>query len=349
MELLVRTPARVWLLLLVFGLLAPIPAAAQESGVVGTGRDTSGAVVGGTDITLTNTQTGESRRATTNDNGQYVIPNVKAAIYQLTAEKAGFQKHVVDDLKLEVELVRTVDVVLSVGAVADQVTVAAAAAQLQAADSTVSTLFETKVVNELPLNGRNFLQLQLLAPGVTMGRPGTFSAVQIAAQNTSIGGGNFSVNGMRDVYNDYLLDGVSFKDWIHGTNGMNPSVDAVQEFRTQTSNYPAEFGANAGGVVNMITKSGTNSIRGSADHGTCATMRLTPTTSSPTPSARRSRRCGATSSAAPSVGRSCRTGPSSSAATRASARIARARSSARCRQPRCTTVTSRSCWRSRTR
>ena len=226
--------------------------------------DTSGAVVAETDITLTNTQTGESRRATTNDDGQYAIPSVRAATYQLTAEKAGFQKHVVDDLKLEVELVRTVDVVLSVGAVADQVSVVAAAAQLQAADSTVSTLFETKVVNELPLNGRNFLQLQLLAPGVTMGRPGTFSAVQIAAQNTSIGGGNFSVNGMRDVYNDYLLDGVSFKDWIHGTNGMNPSVDAVQEFRTQTSNYPAEFGANAGGVVNMITKSGTNSIRGSA-------------------------------------------------------------------------------------
>ena len=266
MEPLPRTAARrrLWVLLLLFGLLGPLPAAAQESGVVGTVRDTSGAVVAGTDITLTNTQTGESRRATTNDDGQYAIPSVRAATYQLTAEKAGFQKHVVDDLKLEVELVRTVDVVLSVGAVADQVSVVAAAAQLQAADSTVSTLFETKVVNELPLNGRNFLQLQLLAPGVTMGRPGTFSAVQIAAQNTSIGGGNFSVNGMRDVYNDYLLDGVSFKDWIHGTNGMNPSVDAVQEFRTQTSNYPAEFGANAGGVVNMITKSGTNSIRGSA-------------------------------------------------------------------------------------
>ena len=156
------------------------------------------------------------------------------------------------------------DVVLSVGAVADQVSVVAATAALQTAESTVSTLFETKIVNELPLNGRNFLQLQLLAPGVTMGRPGTFSAVQIAAQNTSIGGGNFSVNGMRDVYNDYLLDGVSFKDWIHGTNGMNPSVDAVQEFRTQTSNYSAEFGANSGAVVNMLTKSGTNVVHGSA-------------------------------------------------------------------------------------
>ncbi len=266
MELLLRTPARrrTWVLLLLFCLLTPLPAAAQESGVVGTARDTTGAVVAGVEVTLTNTQTGESRRATTNADGQYAIPNVKVATYQLTAEKAGFQKQVVDGLKLEVELVRTMDVVLSVGAVADQVSVVAATAALQTAESTVSTLFETKIVNELPLNGRNFLQLQLLAPGVTMGRPGTFSAVQIAAQNTSIGGGNFSVNGMRDVYNDYLLDGVSFKDWIHGTNGMNPSVDAVQEFRTQTSNYSAEFGANSGAVVNMLTKSGTNVVHGSA-------------------------------------------------------------------------------------
>ena len=166
-------------------------------------------------------------------------------MYHLTAEKPGFQKQVVEQIVLDVQLVRTVDVVLSVGAVTDQVSVVSSSAALQTADSTVSTLFETKVVNELPLNGRNFLQLQLLAPGVTMGRPGTFSVVQIAAQNTSIGGGNFSVNGTRDVYNDYLLDGISFKDWIHGTNGMNPSVDAIQEFRTQTSNYSSEFGGNS--------------------------------------------------------------------------------------------------------
>ena len=67
---------------------------------------------------------------------------------------------------------------------------------------------------------------------------------------------------MRDVYNDYLLDGISFKDWMHGTNGMNPSVDAIQEFRLQTSNWSAEFGSNAGGLVNMITKSGTNQLHG---------------------------------------------------------------------------------------
>ena len=95
-----------------------------------------------------------------------------------------------------------------------------------------------------------------------MGQPSTFTAVQIASQNIAIGNGNVSVNGMRDVYNDYILDGLSFKDWIHGTNGMNPSVDAIQEFRVQTSNYTAEFGANAGGLANMVTKTGTNQFHG---------------------------------------------------------------------------------------
>jgi hypothetical protein len=264
MALLFRMPVRRLLTacLLLLGLLVPASAFAQDSGVVGTVRDSTGAVIEAADITLTNTQTGETRRSTSNDAGQYTIPNLRAATYTLTAEKAGFQKQVIDRIVLDVQLVRTVDVELSVGAVTDEVSVVSSSAALQTADSTVSTLFETKVVNELPLNGRNFLQLQLLAPGVTMGRPGTFSVVQIAAQNTSIGGGNFSVNGTRDVYNDYLLDGISFKDWIHGTNGMNPSVDAIQEFRTQTSNYSSEYGGNSGGLVNMVTRSGGNDFHG---------------------------------------------------------------------------------------
>jgi hypothetical protein len=237
---------------------------AQQTGVVGTVRDSTGATVSGADITLTNVDTGETRQATTDEAGQYAIPNVKPASYTIVAEKAGFQRQQVEGVRLDVQLVRTVDFELPLGAVSDQVTVAASSATLQTTESTVSTLFETKVVDELPLNGRNFLQLQLLAPGVTLARGGTFSVVQLAAQNTSIGGGQFSVNGMRDVYNDYILDGVSFKDWIHGTNGMNPSVDAIQEFRTQTSNYTAEFGANAGGVINLVTKSGTNQFHGTA-------------------------------------------------------------------------------------
>jgi hypothetical protein len=266
MKTMLDSPSRfaVRLLLLICCLSSPAIVSAQQSGVVGTVRDSSGAVLAGAAVTVKNVNTGEERQASTNGVGQYAVPNLKAGMYDIIAEKQGFQRQQVEKVALEVQLVRTVDFSLPVGSVTDQVNVTAAATALQTTESSVSTLFETKLVNELPLNGRNFLQLQLLAPGVSLGRGGTFSVVQIAAQNTSIGGGNFSVNGMRDVYNDYLMDGVSFKDWIHGTNGMNPSVDAIQEFRTQTSNYSAEFGANAGGLINMVTKSGTNNFHGTA-------------------------------------------------------------------------------------
>lgn len=247
----------IWLILGV-----SLGAGAQESAIVGTVSDSTGAVLVDVAVTATNVDTGETRSVRSSGVGQYAIPALRAGDYRVVAEKPGFQRSVVDKVALEVQLVRTVDLVLSPGAVSDQVNVTAEATALQESESSVSTLFETRVVNEIPLNGRNFLQLQLLSPGVTMAREGTFSVVQIAAQNTSIGGGNFSVNGMRDVYNDYLLDGVSFKDWIHGTNGMNPSVDAVQEFRLQTSGYSAEFGANAGGLVNMISRSGANQLHG---------------------------------------------------------------------------------------
>ena len=249
-----------WLILLL--AICPFAVRAQQSALVGTVTDSTGAAAVGATITAKNVNTGEVRDASSNDVGEYAIPNLKAGIYEVSAEKQGFQRRVVERVVLDVQSNRSVDLVLSLGQVTEQVTVSASPSELQTTESSVSTLFETKLVNEIPLNGRNFLQLQLLSPGVTLARGGTFTAVQIAAQNTSIGGGNFSVNGMRDVYNDYILDGISFKDWIHGTNGMNPSVDAIQEFRLSTSNYTAEFGATAGGLVNMTTKSGTNQLHG---------------------------------------------------------------------------------------
>ncbi len=243
-------------------LFSPIAGVAQESGFVGTVTDSSGAVLPGATVIAKNVNSGETRQVTSNDVGQYAIPNVQPGSYQVSGAKDGFQRKLVDQVTLEVQSVRTIDLVLSPGVASEQVNVTASATPLQTTESSVSTEFETKLVAELPLNGRDFLQLQLLAPGTTLAPSGTFKAVQIASQNRDIGGGNFSVNGMRDVYNDYIIDGISFKDWMHGTNGMNPSVDAIQEFRLQTSNYSAEFGANAGGMVNMVTKSGSNQIHG---------------------------------------------------------------------------------------
>ena len=249
-------------LLLLSVVASPLTLLAQQSGIVGTVTDSSGAMVTGVSVVARNINTGETRQATSNEVGQFTIPNLQAGVYEVSAQKPGFQRKIVDQVTLEVQAVRTIDMVLPPGTVSEQVNVTAAATALQTTESSVSTLFESKVVSEIPLNGRDFLQLQLLSPGTTLASAGTFTAVQIASQNLDIGGGNFSVNGMRDVYNDYIIDGVSFKDWMHGTNGLNPSVDAIQEFRLQTGNYSAEFGANAGGLVNMVTKSGTNQIHG---------------------------------------------------------------------------------------
>jgi len=244
--------------------MGPIVALAQQSTLVGRVTDSSGAAIVGASITAKDVDTGKSWNVSSNDIGQYVIPDLNAGVYEVSAEKQGFEEQTVEGVRLEVQALRTVNLTLVVGVVSQRVTVAAMPTALQTSESSVSTFFEPKVVEELPLNGRDFLQLQLLSPGTQMGVGGTFTAVQIAAQNIAIGGGNFSVNGMRDVYNDYLIDGISFKDWMHGTNGMNPSVDAIQEFRLQTSNWSAEYGANAGGLVNMITKSGTNQLHGLA-------------------------------------------------------------------------------------
>ena len=166
--------------------------------------------------------------------------------------------------RLEVQLITRVDFTLQLGQLAEEVRVTANPGSLETEQSSIGTLLENKMVAEIPLNGRNFLQLQTLLPGVTPGRNGFFSAVKIDAQTTDIGGGAFSVNGQKPIYNDFLLDGISFEEWENNTNAFNPSIDAIEEFRTQSSNYSAEFGINAGGLVNMVMKSGTNQFHGSA-------------------------------------------------------------------------------------
>ena len=142
----------------------PLAALAQQSTLVGTVTDSTGAVLVGVNITAKNVNTDETRQASSNEVGQYVIPNLKAGVYQVIGETTGFQRQVVEHVTLEVQSVRTVDLVLSPGEISNQVTVTAEATVLQASESSVSTLLETKVVNEIPLNGRNFLQLQLLFP-----------------------------------------------------------------------------------------------------------------------------------------------------------------------------------------
>ena len=149
-------------LVLVLVIASPLALLAQQSGIVGTVTDSSGAVLTGVSVAAKNVNTGETRQATSNDVGQFAIPNLQAGVYEVSGEKQGFQRKIVGQVTLEVQSVRTIDMVLPPGTVSEQVNVTAAATALQTTESSVSTLFESKVVSEIPLNGRDFLQLQLL-------------------------------------------------------------------------------------------------------------------------------------------------------------------------------------------
>ena len=156
-------------LLFCFITMGSVVALAQRSAIVGTVTDSSGAALAGAAITAKNVNTGETWNVDTKNTGEYAIPNLNAGVYTVSAEKQGFDQQTVEGITLEVQLVRTVNLVLPVGIVTQRVTVAATPTALQTSESSVSTLFEPKVVEELPLNGRDFLQLQLLAPGTAMG------------------------------------------------------------------------------------------------------------------------------------------------------------------------------------
>ncbi len=161
-------------------------------------------------------------------------------------------------MRLEVAGRLRLDFALEVGAVAESIEVTTAPPQLQTSDSQIGAVVENKAIAELPLNGRNFTQLMVLMAGATERAGGT-----VAGHYTERAGGiAFSVNGNRQTANQFLIDGFMAKEVQHGTNSVEPIIDALQEFRVQTSNYTAEFGTEAGGQINAVLKSGTNALHG---------------------------------------------------------------------------------------
>ncbi len=209
-------------------------------------------------VKLTSEDTSFTRSTTSNASGSYSFPDITPGTYPVIVETPGFKKAVASGLRLFVGPPITQDNVLTVGEVNEQSSVTAAAPLLHTSSSEIGTVIQGKALTELPLNGRNFLQLSLLTPGVTRSKnSGTFDDVEI--DPTAKG---FNTNGGHMDYNLYLLDGVSIKEYQHGTNMFSPSVDAIQEFNQSTSNYASAFGAEAGAQVSLVTKSGTNQFHG---------------------------------------------------------------------------------------
>jgi outer membrane receptor protein involved in Fe transport len=249
-------------LVLLLGAWAVRPSFGQTLGeITGVVTDPTGAVVAGAAVTVTNPQTGLTRAATTNTAGNYVFPALQPGTYNVRVEMQGFRTEVRSDVQLQVQQTARLDFQLAVGAVTETVEVAGGAPLLNTENATVGTVIDNQRIVELPLNGRNFIQLVALSPNVNA----NFASGGAA---TSRQGGDrsrqqISVAGMRREFNNYTLDGIANTDVNFNTYTFLPSIDALQEFKVQTGVYSAEFG-RAAAQVNVSTKGGTNQYHGAA-------------------------------------------------------------------------------------
>jgi hypothetical protein len=259
-----RSP-RVSLLLLVC-LFAGASAFAQEAGqFTGTVTDESGASIPDVDITALNTATSSERRVVTNASGLYTIPFLVPGTYNLTVHKQGFRQVKQENVRLEVNQTMRLDFQLVVGAVTETVNVTASAPLIESDTSAVGQVIETKAIQDLPLNGRNFVQLAILGPGVSGVGYGSRGTIMSGTRPDDLRpGSELFANGNREGSNNFLMDGADNNERLTLSIVLRPSVEAVREFKIQTNLFAADQGRNSGATVNVITKSGSNEWHGSA-------------------------------------------------------------------------------------
>jgi len=229
----------------------------DTGGITGIVTDPSGAVVGAAKITITDVDRGITVTTSTNTQGEYVVSPLKIGRYTVTVEKQGFQKAVLGPVKVDVQAQPAVNAKLRVGSISETVTITTEGPQLQTETSELGQVQDSHTMQTLPLNGRNYAQLALLGAGVGPAEPG--SRVE-----QSFG---FSSNGSRSLQNNFQLDGIDnnsdLGDVLNGSAYViQPSVDALAEFKVETNSYSAEFGRGNGAVMNAVIKSGTNGFHG---------------------------------------------------------------------------------------
>ncbi len=247
----------------------------ELAAVTGLVTDPNGRSVPGVNILITNLATNVTSRTATNDQGIYRVPSLQPGIYRMTIDKDGFKSIVKSGVELHVQDVASINFELQIGSVNETVTVESGGLVINTSDASVSTVVDQTYIKNMPLNGRSFQDLILLSPGVVTNNPQTLAGTS--------GKGEFSVSGQRTESNYYTVDGVSANVGIvpgsattAATSGSLPaatalgttqnllSVDALQEFRVQTSTYSAEYGRNPGGQFSFVTRSGTNQWHGTA-------------------------------------------------------------------------------------
>jgi hypothetical protein len=248
-------------LISLFAGAAFVWAQAPTGEFTGTVTDPSGAVVSGATVTVTNPATNFQRAVKTSASGLYVLSALPPGVYNIRAEMAGFQTQVRTGLELQVGQITRIDVALKVGSVAEVIEVTGGAPVLETESTSIGTVIENRRIVELPLNGRNYLQLASLIPGATTNGPASSQGQQ------RMGGARnqFALNvaGQRVHYNHYALDGMENTDPNFNTYLFLPSIDALQEFKVESGLFSAEYG-RAIAQINVSTKSGTNDFHGVA-------------------------------------------------------------------------------------
>lgn len=235
----------------------------SSSAVNGVVADPSGAAVADTKVILRNVETGVERVTVSNSAGNYFFSNVPPAQYTLTFASSNFQTETISAFTVSVAQVATINATLKLGDVKESITVQANGTEVESSTAQLGTVIEEKAVNDLPLDGRNFTQLLDLTPGVTpisTGQNNTASNTDVAAS------GNYSfpsINGAGNRSTIYLVDGMNDNSAWYNTYAVNPIIDTIQEFKVNSHN-DSQYGGSLGGVVNIATKSGTNSLHGTA-------------------------------------------------------------------------------------
>ncbi len=241
---------------MLLGLFAAVALYAQvdTGGISGVVTDRSASTIPDAKVRITQPATNFSTEVKTNQSGFYSAPSLRPGSYQVTVTKEGFRAERTKEFEVRVQDRVELNFQLEIGTTSSEIVVSASAPLLESETSSLGQVVEEKTVNELPLNGRNFIQLATLGAG-------TLPSTRTAERD------NFVSNGARAIQNSYLLDGVDNKNRIMGFDKssaqiVQPIIDAIQEFKVQTSTFSAEFGQAAGGVVNVTMKSGTNSFHG---------------------------------------------------------------------------------------
>src|ERR1700726_609841 len=244
--------------------LCPLLYGQANGSFSGTVADKTGSVISGATVKITSQGTGVTREVKTDDSGHYIAPFLAVSIYTIRVESQGFQITEQKDIRLQVDEQREVDFALNPASVSQTVEVSATEVAVETSNPTLGQVITAEQVADLPLNGRDFVQLATLIPGVTQEtNPNSFFNNGPSSEVSARGTYSLSVGGSRAQETDWLLDGNDNNELTAGGIAILPSIDAIQEFKVLTYNYSAEYGTRAGPTVLVTTKSGSNSFHGS--------------------------------------------------------------------------------------